>query len=172
MVQACQPMRLRTGTVPSVSPIDSRRTDTSTRIAKVAPAAITAGTSQSAAPANASTRVVRPTMPRAMTRPPTAKATSGNRASASPEAAYAQSHRCGAGARPSGQCVVEVPPTRSAGDPAHVWSARTRPNTADPGAISARRPMRVPGASVLRAPTVASAPIRMPPMRTTSPSIQ
>ena len=48
-----------------------------------------------------------------------------------------------AGAR-AGQSSA-APPTRSAGEPAHRWSARTRPNTADPGAISARRPIRVPG---------------------------
>ena len=87
------------------------------------------------------------------------------------EAAYAHSQRRGAGGR-SGASGADLPPTRTAGDPAQRCPARTRPNTADPGATSAPRPIRVPGASVLRAPTTAPAPILMPPMRTTSPSIQ
>jgi hypothetical protein len=42
----------------------------------------------------------------------------------------------------------------------------------DPAAISAPLPIRAPGSRVLREPTVAPAPIRILPMRTTSPSTQ
>ena len=103
--------------------------------------------------------------------PPAAIARNGSRPSTAEDAPYAQSQRFGVGGR-SGASGLDVPPTRTAGDPAQRCPARTRPKTADPGAISALRPIRVPGASVLRVPIVAPAPMLMPPMRTVSPSIQ
>jgi hypothetical protein len=63
-------------------------------------------------------------------------------------------------------------PTRRAGAPAQRWPAGTAPSTVEPAAISLPLPIRAPGNSVLRAPTVASAPMRILPMRTTSPSTQ
>ena len=45
-------------------------------------------------------------------------------------------------------------------------------STADPGATSDQAPTRVPGASVLRVPTVARLSIRTRPTRSTSPSSQ
>ena len=50
------------------------------------------------------------------------------------------------------------------------WAHRRLGVTVDPAAISDPLPIRAPGSSVLRAPTVAPAPIRILPMRTTSPS--
>ena len=88
---------------------------------------------------------------------PTANARNGSRPRTADDAAYAHSQRFGVGGR-SGANGLEVPPTRTAGEPAQRCPARTRPNTADPGAISAPRPIFVPGASVLRVPIVASAP--------------
>ncbi len=61
-------------------------------------------------------------------------------------------------------------PSRIAGTPAQRWPVGTEPTTPEPGATSARLPMRAPGNSVLRAPTVAPAPIRMRPRTSRSPS--
>jgi hypothetical protein len=63
-------------------------------------------------------------------------------------------------------------PVRVAGTPAQRCPAGTALTTQDPGAISARLPIRAPGSSTARAPTVAPAPIRIRPMWTVSPSTQ
>ncbi len=103
--------------------------------------------------------------------PPATKPTTGTRAVATEAAPYAVTHRVLRGGRWSGHQTRALP-SRAAGDPAQRWPAGTRPNTAEPGAISAPLPMRVPGSSVERVPTVDPAPMRTAPTRTVSPSIQ
>ena len=75
------------------------------------------------------------------------------------------------GALSRGQCR-RAGPSNTAGDPTHSSPGGTESSTADPGATSAHGPTRVPGASVLRVPTVARLSIRTRPTRSTSPSSQ
>ncbi len=70
----------------------------------------------------------------------------------------------------SGQSCLALP-RRSAGDPATSCPALTLPSTAEPGSTWPPAPMLAPGMRVLRAPTVAPAPMWTWPMCTMSPSI-
>ena len=170
VVQACHATRLRTGYVPGFSPIESSRTSSTTAPANTTPATMTPGTSQMSARGTASANESDPRMAAASTAAPAANAMNGSSERPTELAAYAHSHRVRLGGRDADRGFGAAP-ARAAGEPDQLCPAFTRPKTADPGRTSAPRPIFAPGASVLRAPIVASAPMRTDPMRTVSPSI-
>ena len=76
VLQTCQPMRLRTGKVPSRSPMLSRRTVSTTRTASTTPATTVAGTSAPRA-RHATSGPLEPRIAIATTMPPLTSAMTG-----------------------------------------------------------------------------------------------
>ena len=129
------------------------------------------GTSPAAARPTTSPQLSAPRTNAATTAAPTASETTGTRETTRDDSPYAATQRVRRGGRSSGHQSC-ARPTRTAGEPDQFCPAGTRPKTAEPGSTVAFRPILVPGISELRAPTELPAPIRISPMRTTSPSIQ
>ena len=160
------------GTCPSRTPIDSRRTLAATSTPNTTPGdegrrdehqeRAAGGVCQRRRPADRQGDEHRPPH---SARPPAA----ATAAPTTPRRPRPSAVR--AGGRSGGHQAC-VDPSRWAGEPAQYCPAATRPKTAEPGAISARLPIRVPGSRVLRAPTELSAPMRIAPTRSVSPSIQ
>ena len=140
MAHTCQPMRLRTGTVPSRTPRPSNRTATIVRRARVPnPTAVASGTTRSArAAASRSVSVPRTATPTTAT--PASAATSGRHDMANELNPYTATHRHARGGRSSGHGALALP-FRSAGEPDHRSPFGTRPATAEPASTSASRPM-------------------------------
>ena len=171
IAQACQAWRLWTGKCPASSPRLSMRTRSQIRPASTTSATIVANgiranTAGTAAPTASRRRGARG----ASRRLPRCTASNGSSGDRGRDRRVGESP--GRTVRRTVDHGPRADPTRRAGAPDQNSPAGTGPNTAEPGATSARLPTEAPGHSMLRAPTLALLPTSMAPICSTSPSSQ